>query len=81
MPTCELTAEDFADGKISVLDMLVKSKLAPSKAEGKRLIMQGGVFLNDEKVADFGKCVGEDEFANDVVIRKGKKAFYRFIKK
>ncbi len=79
MPTTELNADDFKDGKISVADMLVKGSLAPSKGEAKRLIQQGGILLNDEKVADFGHLVDISAFDNDVIIKKGKKVFHRFI--
>ncbi len=79
MPTTELNADDFKDGKISVADMLVKGSLAPSKGEAKRLIQQGGILLNDEKVADFGHLVDISAFDNDVIIKNGKKVFHRFI--
>ncbi len=80
MPTTTLEAADFTDGNITVIDMLVKSKLAPSKGEARRLIQQGGVVLGDDKVTDFGAGVSVDAFADgDVVIRKGKKTFHRFV--
>lgn len=79
MPTTELKAESFADGKISVIDMLVLSSLAPSKGEARRLIQQGGVMLNDVKVDDLYKTVDISEFSNNVVIKKGKKIYHRFI--
>lgn len=79
MPTTELKAESFADGKISVIDMLVSSGLAPSKGEARRLIQQGGVMLNDVKVDDLYKTVDISEFSNNVVIKKGKKIYHRFI--
>ena len=53
MPSTSLSADDFADGKISVIDILVKAGLAKSKSEARRLIEQGGVSVNDEKVPRF----------------------------
>lgn len=81
MPTTELSSEDFTDGKISVVDMLVKSKLAPSKGEAKRLIQQGGVLCGDRKIASFDETVGEGDFADGLIVKKGKKTFHRFIVK
>lgn len=81
MPTTELSSEDFTDGKISVVDMLVKSKLAPSKGEAKRLIQQGGVLYGDRKIASFDETVGEGDFADGLIVKKGKKTFHRFIVK
>ena len=54
MPTTELTANDLTDGSIAILDILVKSGLAASKSEARRLVTQGGVSVNDEKVDDIG---------------------------
>ncbi len=81
MPTTELTAENFRDGKISVADLLVVGGLAPSKGEAKRLIQQGGILVNDEKVTDFGATLSEDAFAADVIVKKGRKVYHRFTKK
>ena len=50
MPTTALTAEQLTDGSIAILDLLLACKLAPSKSEARRLVQQGGVFVNDEKV-------------------------------
>ena len=82
MPTTELTAENFTDGKISILDLLTISKLAPSRGEAKRLIQGGGVYIGDEKCDSFSKDFALSDFDGDgVVIRKGKKMFVRFIVK
>lgn len=80
MPTTELFDTDFSDGGIFVSDMLVRAKLAPSKGEAKRLIQQGGVFVNDAKVERFDATVSLSDFDNDVIVRKGKKTYHRFIK-
>ena len=55
MPTTQLSAEDFTDGEIAVLDLLLKTGLVPSKGEGRRLIQQGGLTVADEKVTDMNK--------------------------
>ena len=81
MPTTELGEEDFADGKISVVDMLVKSSLAPSKGEAKRLIQQGGVICGDDKVSDFYQTVLKDTIAAGLIVKKGKKTFHKFVLK
>ena len=81
MPTTTLTAEDFTDGKILVSDMLVKSKLVPSKAEAKRIITGGGVLVGDVKAEGFGASVNADDIGEDgIILKKGKKTFHRFIK-
>ena len=78
MPTTELTDADFADGSILVADLLVKTELAPSKAEAKRLIKQGGISVNDEKVTAFDAAVSKDAFAEGhIILKKGKKVFHK----
>ena len=78
MPTTELSETDFKDGSITVIDMLVKSGLAPSKGEARRLIQQGGVMLGEDKVTDVYKSVTLDEVKAGVIIKKGKKVFQKF---
>ncbi len=81
MPTTTLTGADFTDGIILVSDMLVRAKLAPSKAEAKRLISGGGIFVGDIKAEGFTAFVQADEIPEDgLIVRKGKKTFHRFIK-
>ena len=82
MPSTELTDEDFTDGRIDTLTLLVKCGLAASKGEGRRLVQQGGVSVNDEKVTDFSATFEKSVFAGDgAVIRKGKKVFHKaFVK-
>ena len=79
MPTETLTADDFTDGAITVVDMLVKSKLAPSKGEAKRLITQGGIMAADVKVETFDKTIKTEEIGEGLVVKKGKKIYHRFI--
>lgn len=79
MPSTQLAEEEFTDGSIGVLDLMVKGKLAPSKGEARRLVQQGGVFVDSEKVSDLSaSCTKEQLGGEGVVIRKGKKTFHRF---
>ena len=77
MPTTQLSADDFTDGKIAVLDLLLKTGLIPSKGEGRRLIQQGGLTVADEKVTDINKTFSQADFENGLVIKKGKKVFHK----
>ncbi len=79
MPKTVLTEENFTDGKITVIDMMLVSKLCPSKGEARRLIQQGGVSVGDEKVTDFAKEYTASDFEGDgLIVKKGKKTFHRF---
>ena len=79
MPTTELTADRFKDGKIGILDLMVAGGLAASKSEARRLVVQGGVTLCDEKVPAPEFMIDTALFAEkDVIVRKGKKVFHRF---
>ena len=81
MPTTTLTDAELTDGAITVIDMMVAGKLCGSKGEARRLIQGGGVFVGDEKVADFDKKITADELTGDgVILRKGKKTYHRFNK-
>ena len=73
MPTVE-----FETSEVSVIDALVAAKLAPSRAEARRLIQQGGVSVNDEKVADIAKTV---DISGGAILKKGKKQFVKLIVK
>lgn len=78
MPTTTLTDSDFTDGKIGVLDMMVKAGLAASKGEARRLVVQGGVSINDEKVTEPTLALEKESFGKEVILRKGKKVFHKF---
>ena len=80
MPTTQLAAELFNEGTIGILDILVAAGLAPSKAEGRRLVQQGGISVNDEKVTDPTARISEELFQNDVIVKKGKKVFHKVTK-
>jgi len=78
VPSTTLTAEDLTDGAIGILDVMVKCGLAPSKKEARRLVEQGGVEVNGEKVAGVAVSYTADDLAGDgLMIKKGKKVFHR----
>ena len=78
MPTTEITDDDFTDDGIAILDLLLKTKLIPSKGEGKRLIQQGGISLDDQKITDMFHKVGKEAFEKGhVIIKKGKKVYHK----
>ena len=79
MPTTELTADQLVDGKIGVLNLMVACGLAASNGEARRLVQQGGVFVNDEKVPDHTFSVTEEMLKEGVKIRKGKKIFHKAV--
>ena len=81
MPTTELTEADLTGGSIAVLDLLLKCGLVPSKGEGRRLVQQGGVVVNDEKVASIDVCFTAEQLKDGLKIRKGKKVFHKAILK
>lgn len=78
MPSTKLSDDDFKDGKIGVLDMMVKSGLAASKGEGRRLVIQGGVSINVDKITDPQYALDKAAFENEVIMKKGKKVFHKF---
>ena len=78
MPTTTLADEDFTDGKIDILEVLVKTGITKSRGEGRRLVQQGGVSADDKKVADIGLSFTADQLkAEPVIIKKGKKIFHK----
>ncbi len=80
MPSTQLAEENFDDGSISVIDMLVLSGLAPSRGEARRLIQQGGVFVSDRKIEAIDERFEKTAFCGDgIVVKKGKKTFHRFV--
>ena len=78
MPTTILAEDDLTDGEIGILDMMVKASLAASKGEARRLVTQGGVSLDDEKITDPQYRVTAEALKKGVVLKKGKKVFHRF---
>ncbi len=81
MPTAELTAEDFTDGKIDLIGVLVKAGLNPSRSEARRAIEQGGVTVNDEKITDIKKEFTAEDFGEGMIVRRGKKNYKKVVVK
>ena len=80
MPTTEIGEDDLSDDGIAILDLLIKCKLIPSKGEGKRLIQQGGISVDDNKITDmFHKVTKGDFEKGHVIIKKGKKVFHKVV--
>lgn len=80
MPTSEVTADEIKD--MTILDLLMQVKLIPSKGEGRRLIQQNGLSVNDEKVTDPNMPVTAELFTNDgLIAKKGKKVYHRIVLK
>ena len=79
MPTTEIPADKLTDGQIGILNLMVACKLASSNKEARRLVEQGGVFVNDEKVPAAFFAVNEAQLKEGVKIRKGKKVFHKAV--
>ncbi len=78
VPATHLTAGDFTDGSIGVLDLMVKCNLAPSKKEARRLVEQGGVEVNGERVASASISYTTEDLSGDgLMVKKGKKMYHR----
>ena len=76
MPSTTLTSADLQGGAIGLLDLMVKCGLTPSKGEARRLITQGGVLVKGEKVTDPTVRFTAQDFAQEFIIKKGKKVFH-----
>ena len=81
MPMTEITINDLSDGVIDIMTALVKTGLCASKSEARRNIQQGGVSVNDEKIADISASYDADTLKNGIVIKRGKKNFNKLILK
>ena len=80
-PTTQLADEDFSDGQIDIVTLLVKSELVASRSEARRTVEQGGAALDGEKVADFKATFPKERFAEGALLRRGKKNFRRIVLK
>ena len=81
MPTTEFDEEMLTDGSVNIMEAMVICKLAASKSEARRLITQGGVFVNDEKVAAIDFALTKEMLKEGAKIRKGKKTFHKAVLK
>ena len=79
MPTAVLGENDFKDGAADILQLLVAAGLSPTRSDARRLVQQGGVSANDEKITDFRKSYTKEELKGGLVLRKGKKAYRRVV--
>ena len=80
MPTATLTDDDFTDGNIDILSVLVKSGLVPTRNEGRRAVEQGGVSIEGEKITDIKAVFSKEQLSGDgVVVKRGKKNFRKVI--
>lgn len=77
MPTTQLTEEDFTDGSIDIMSILVKTGMTASRSEARRAVEQGGVTVNGEKVTDIKTAYTKDVFTEEFIIKKGKKNFQK----
>ena len=75
MPTADLTAEDFTDGAIDILSILVKAELVPSRSEARRAVEQGGVSVDGDKITDTRKSYTPADIGEGIVVRRGKKSY------
>ena len=82
MPTTELTEENFKEGTIDIISMLVTSGLVKTRSEGRRAVEQGGVTVEGEKVTDFNKVFTKEELSGEgKIVKRGKKNFNRIMVK
>ncbi|MBR2477060.1 MAG: tyrosine--tRNA ligase [Clostridia bacterium] len=81
MPSTEISADELGEG-INILDLLLSCGLIPSKGEGRRLVQQGGVSVDNEKVTAIDKMITASDFNDgEIIIKKGKKVFHRVVLK
>ena len=79
MPTTKLTADQLPDGSIDVLSLLTVCGLISTRSDGRRLIQQGGLVINEEKITSIERSYTEADLRAGLKIRKGKKVFHRAI--
>ena len=81
MPSSEMAKADFENG-MAILDVMLAAGLIPSKGEGRRLVQQGGVSVNNEKITDPFANITLSMFENgEIIIKKGKKTYHKIIVK
>ena len=78
VPTTKLTDADLTDGRIDILSVLTRTGLCPSRGEARRLVQQGGVMVDDVKVAGIDESYDRDRLATDgIMVKKGKKVYHK----
>lgn len=78
MPTVEIKSENLTDGKIGILTLMVSGGLAASNGEARRLVMQGGVSVDDEKITNPSFAITEEALKSGIIVKKGKKSITKF---
>ena len=81
MPTTSLNDEDFTDGSIDILTLLIKAGMATSKNEARRAVEQGGVSVGQDKVSDVKTTYAKNQFEEEFILRKGKKKYSKIVVK
>jgi tyrosyl-tRNA synthetase len=79
MPTATVSDDDFKDGAVDLITLLVVGGLCPTRSEARRNIEQGGVTVNGEKETDFRKTYTKDDFGDGIVLKRGKKNFKKLV--
>ena len=79
MPTTTLAQDALTDGGMNILDLLVVCRLAASKSEARRLVQQGGVSVDGEKITAIDAVIPQDQLAAGAKIKKGKKVYHKAI--
>ncbi|MGM9661895.1 MAG: tyrosine--tRNA ligase, partial [Oscillospiraceae bacterium] len=77
MPATALAEEDFEDGVIGIMSLMVKTGLCASRGEARRLVQQGGVTVNEQKVDSIDAAWDREAFRDGLIIKKGKKVFHK----
>lgn len=82
MPSVAVSDDDIENGAVSIIKLMVKAGMAKSNGEAKKLIQQGGVSLNGEKIGDIYASLPADQLTSgdDIILKKGKKVFYKVVK-
>ena len=80
MPSTQISEEDFPDGKIGLLSLLVKTGLCSSNGDARRLVQQGGVLIDEEKITEPSFTLSKEMFAKGhIIVKKGKKTFHKVV--
>ena len=79
MPTTEISSDELENGQILIMDLMMKCGLVPTKSEARRLIQQGGVAVNEEKVEAIDYVITDAMLTEGIKIRKGKKHFHKAV--
>ena len=78
MPTVTISADDLTDNSIGILTLMVKGELAASNGEARRLVQQGGVSVDDNKITDPKHIISAEQLKNGIIVKKGKKSITKF---